>query len=54
MDVHPGLRDEGCVGGSHSLSAEPRKDNLQSQQQLVTRGGPPRRADGRIESAEEA
>jgi hypothetical protein len=30
MDVHPGLRDKGCVCGNHSFSNQPRRDNLHS------------------------
>lgn len=30
MDVHPGLRLKGCVCGNHSLPAQPRRDNLHS------------------------
>ena len=30
MDVHPGLRVAGCRPHNHSLSAQPRRDNLHS------------------------
>ena len=30
MDVHPGLREGGCVCGNHNLPPKPRMDNLHS------------------------